>query len=162
MYKIKEDENVFIHNGKWSCLCYTCGKVRSYTRRSHAESSYKIKSNCKKCNAKIKSVNSSVGWVKRFHNKYRKSAISRGIEWDLSHEYIESIFNGKCALTGWDIGTEYLTGKASLDRIDSSIGYVNGNVQWVHSMVNMSKNKYNQDDFVHMCISVSNNVKKGS
>jgi len=48
---------------------------------------------------------------------------------------------------------------ASLDRIDSSKGYIEGNVQWVHKMVNMSKQQYTQEEFINMCIAVANKVK---
>jgi hypothetical protein len=47
---------------------------------------------------------------------------------------------------------------ASLDRIDSSKGYAKDNIQWVHTMVNMSKNRYNQQKFVEMCIAVARNM----
>lgn len=44
----------------------------------------------------------------------------------------------KCALTGWDIDAMTVSNNtASLDRINSLEGYVVGNVQWVHKMVNM-------------------------
>jgi hypothetical protein len=48
---------------------------------------------------------------------------------------------------------------ASLDRIDSSRGYIEGNVQWVHKMANMCKQHYSQKRFIDMCIAVSNKVK---
>jgi hypothetical protein len=53
----------------------------------------------------------------------------------------------------------YANCTASLDRIDSSNGYEVGNIQWVHVMVNMCKNKYAQDVFVKMCKSVADRVK---
>lgn len=65
-------------------------------------------------------------------------------------------FNGKCALSGWDIDISYTNPTASLDRIDSSCGYEVGNIQWVHTMVNMSKNKYDESRFIEMCIAIAN------
>ena len=66
----------------------------------------------------------------------------------------------KCALTGWDIDAKNVAkNTASLDRIDSSIGYVEGNVQWVHKMVNMCKQQYTQEEFLSMCDAVSNKIK---
>lgn len=38
-----------------------------------------------------------------------------------------------------------------LDRIDSSKGYIEGNVQWVHKDVNMMKQNYSQKYFIEMC-----------
>lgn len=151
-------EGIFMHDGKWSCKCFSCGETRSYTRKDHALCSFNSKTSCRKCSAKHKSNNSYAGWSKREYNKYSKSAKSRGILWAITEEYIRSIFNGKCALTGWDISMKYGSKTASLDRIDSNLGYIAGNVQWVHSMVNMSKNKYSQDDFIRMCSSVHMNM----
>ena len=39
--------------------------------------------------------------------------------------------SGRCALSGLPIVAEEKTGTASLDRKDSSKGYVPGNVQWL-------------------------------
>ena len=49
---------------------------------------------------------------------------------------------------------------ASLDRIDSSKGYVEGNLQWVLSEVNMMKQQYSQDRFIEICKAVSINADK--
>ena len=38
-----------------------------------------------------------------------------------------------------------------IDRIDSSKGYVKGNVQWVHKNVNLMKGKFDQEYFIEMC-----------
>ena len=76
---------------------------------------------------------------------------------------IESIANlldvvqkGKCALTGLKISIRDKT--ASLDRIDSSKGYEEGNVQWLHKDVNMMKRHYSQEYFVYLCHLVSGGV----
>ena len=62
---------------------------------------------------------------------------------------------GKCALTGRPIkfvlgkGTKYST--ASLDRIDSKIDYVKGNVQLTHKIVNRCKLNCPEDVFFSIC-----------
>lgn len=70
---------------------------------------------------------------------------------------------GTCALTGWcidfpQVGHPHKV-NASIDRIDSQFGYIKGNVQLVHKMVNMCKQQYEQEDFVRMCEAVANKVK---
>lgn len=40
---------------------------------------------------------------------------------------------------------------ASLDRIDSSKGYVLGNVQWIHKDINIMKNKFDNEYFINVC-----------
>ncbi len=75
--------------------------------------------------------------------------------WDLYERQ-----EGRCALTGWDLVlmTPVLTDvTASLDRIDSSLGYTVGNTQWLHKDVNMAKHVFTQDHFVRMCTAVAAN-----
>jgi hypothetical protein len=62
----------------------------------------------------------------------------------------------KCALTNLPLVINYHRKlgpehTASLDRIDSSKGYIPGNIQWVHKDINMMKKTYSQDYFINMC-----------
>lgn len=92
-----------------------------------------------------------------------KSARERDIEvaitiqdaWDLYQKQ-----DGKCALTGWPL-VLYVNGRstssdtdASLDRIDSSKGYILDNIQWVHKHINQAKNDLIEYDFIDMCKAV--------
>jgi hypothetical protein len=43
------------------------------------------------------------------------------------------------------------TSTASLDRIDSKVGYTKNNVQWVHKDVNNAKQDFEEDYFFNMC-----------
>jgi hypothetical protein len=84
------------------------------------------------------------------------------IEFDITIEYVADLLDiaqgGKCALTGMDISVSSKT--ASLDRIDSSRGYINGNVQWLHKDVNMMKRHYSTEYFVKLCSLVCSNNKE--
>lgn len=60
----------------------------------------------------------------------------------------------KCALTGREIGFD-APQTASLDRIDSTKGYLSGNVQWVHVSVNRMKNSFSQNEFIATCTEVA-------
>lgn len=62
----------------------------------------------------------------------------------------------KCALTNLDLCFG-ITQTASLDRIDSSKGYVKGNIQWVHKDVNIMKNDLDTETFVRYCSLVYEN-----
>ena len=63
--------------------------------------------------------------------------------------------NGMCALSG--IKLSLLSGHkdrnytASLDRIDSSKGYIKGNVQWVHKDINRMKQEFSAEKFLNLC-----------
>ena len=87
----------------------------------------------------------------------------RDIEFKISKKYIEDLFyeqDGKCALTGLDLilahaHTEKHLRTASIDRIDSSLGYIKGNIQWVHKTVNKMKLNIKQDEFIDFCCMVA-------
>mgnify|MGYP007086710815 CR=1 FL=1 len=93
----------------------------------------------------------------------RSGALRRGIRFDLSPEYLWRMFEkqkGKCALTNLDLTLNRSLKKqnvnwdvitASVDRINSDIGYVDGNVWWVHKEVNRLKNDYSLEELLYWC-----------
>jgi hypothetical protein len=89
-----------------------------------------------------------------------KSARCRGISLEVDKEYCWSLFlaqGERCAITGIPLvmdrkGRSGST--ASLDRISSELGYVPGNVQWVHKHINIMKSSHSQDYFVELCRAV--------
>ncbi len=154
-------------DGRFYKTCPNCNQEQSYLRKNYAEESLKLGKFCKKCSNKDSENNGHQGYYKNvlrksFAHKYRSNALIRGIVWDLSFDYLAELLieqDFKCALTGWDIHAMEVNSPASLDRIDSSIGYVEGNVQWVAIKVNMMKQKYTQQDFIDVCIAVADKVK---
>lgn len=95
-------------------------------------------------------------------------AAKKGLEFAITIEYAWQLFlsqNRRCSLTGITLvfhsqreRSRGLQQTASLDRIDSTKGYVPGNVQWVHKDVNMMKKEYAQDRFVEICKLVARNA----
>lgn len=155
-------------DGRWWKFCPSCGDEQSYLRKNYAELSLKEGKECKSCSNKRPENNKHLGLCMgvlriSFFNKYKSNAALRNIGWNLSVEYAADLLikqDFKCALTNWDIDAlEVNKNTASLDRIDSSLGYIEGNVQWVHKMVNMCKQQYTQEEFIEMCESVANKVK---
>lgn len=158
----KSDVFIYVNaDGKWCSTCSGCGAEQAYTRKDHAKQSESSDWQCKKCVAAAKafSNNLPVGDERRIYNRLKKSAASRGIEWCLSFEEFAGSFHGMCSLTGWAITMSRKCETASLDRIDSGKGYTPDNVQWVHKMVNMCKNKYSLESFVGMCKAVADKEK---
>lgn len=97
-------------------------------------------------------------------NQIKSNSLRRGHFFRLSLKKAWDIFinqNRKCALSGMDLkfgnrnSTEETT--ASLDRIDSSKGYVVGNVQWVHKNINWMKQDFSQSDFIKYCKMIAKN-----
>ena len=63
----------------------------------------------------------------------------------------------RCALTNVELvmTRDRKQNSASLDRIDSTKGYVKGNLQWVHRDVNRMKSDFPQEDFLEWCRKVA-------
>ena len=93
--------------------------------------------------------------------KYRAFRDKR--EFDISIEYAWDLFisqNKKCALSGLDIvlsPSEKFETTASLDRMDSSLGYIYGNIQWLHKSVNNLKGIMSNRDCISLCLKIVEN-----
>lgn len=117
---------------------------------------------CEKCShkenlEKIKIKNGMIGELTLTeHTRLRKSAEKRGYPFEVSIEYLWNLFIQQkqiCAITG-----DYIASikEASLDRIDSSKGYIEGNVQWVTYQANVSKHVMSMDELYEFCKKVLN------
>jgi len=93
-------------------------------------------------------------------------AKKKNIEFKLSLDYLDSILEDqefKCIYSGVELGMEFSINKrvgkntASIDRIDSSKGYIEGNVQWVHKVVNNMKSSLAEGEFLKWCKLVAKN-----
>ena len=86
---------------------------------------------------------------------YLNKSFARDKQTNLSESYLSELWNsqkGKCALSKMSIhlkSGKHKLNTASLDRIDSSIGYVEGNVQFVSYGINLAKNSFSNDDMHH-------------
>lgn len=148
-------------SGWWSTKCEASGAVRDYpapyvrTRKGKT---------CKACYSARGSMFSDgrhvPGW---YLTRVRERALRKGMEFRVSTEFLDTLWEaqrGKCAMTGWDLQFSHTTYRdaastASLDRIDSSQGYVPGNVQWLHRTVNVSKMTASDEEFISMCRAVA-------
>lgn len=112
---------------------------------------------CQKCAQKKRGLNDRIqnGQIgelnKTRYSKLKKSANRRGYEFSVSLEYLWNLFQSQnqiCAITG-----DYIQSidDASLDRIDSSKGYVEGNVQWVTKQANLSKHIMSMNELYEFC-----------
>lgn len=84
---------------------------------------------------------------------YKMRAKRRGIHFDLSREYIESIAVDVCPVLGLKLNYEYgnaaqSDNSPSLDRINNDEGYVEGNVQWISDLANRMKNSASEEQLV--------------
>lgn len=151
----------------WECIC-DCGNTAIITTRHLNRKNCNIRScGCLSQELKIgsnrndwKGVGSISGTFWTAH-VVRSAAGSSGrgiVELSITKEYAWNLFNlqnGKCALSGIELtfprNNTDRTYTASLDRINSSEGYKEGNVQWIHKHINIMKNMYEQNYFIDLC-----------
>lgn len=149
----------------WECLC-DCGN----TKIIQSKDLTKIKScGCLQGNytPRLKGNNNPrwTGYGEISGNKFcsiERDAHRRNLDFEVSIEYIWEIFEKqgrKCIYSGLLLyfGNESLKldTTASLDRIDSSKGYIEGNIQWVHKDVNIMKHAMSEDKFIDLCKKIS-------
>lgn len=91
-----------------------------------------------------------------YWNSVIRNAQTRGITFDITPAFAHDLLiaqNFKCALSGESLifPQRGIDNSASLDRIDSSLGYFPSNVQWVHKKVNWIKGAVPENIFIEWC-----------
>ena len=102
-------------------------------------------------------------------NKARSRSKSRSEVTDLTLEYLKEIWenqNGLCTYTNikmemprssQDEDIKKSPTKLSLDRIDPSIGYIKGNVEFVCYCINVMKNDFTKQEMIDFIKLINNN-----
>jgi len=91
-------------------------------------------------------------------SQWKGSAQTRGHDWSVTPEYLQGLYdqqNGKCYYTGLTLEVPAKRGvsrkrspyRISLDRLDSSKGYILGNVVLASTFANYAKNDWPADEF---------------
>jgi hypothetical protein len=91
-----------------------------------------------------------------FYRVMVRRARSRNKGFNLTPQYLKQVWesqNGVCIYSGVTLikGSTDKIYMASLDRIDSSRGYVPGNVQFVSTAVNYMKSTMSHEDTLRLC-----------
>jgi hypothetical protein len=142
---------------KYNSWCKTCvsSKMKSYHKKTWGEE--KLQFTAFK---RTKSIRAYITYL-------RSKAIKRKSTC-LSIDQLQEIWtkqNGKCALTGWDmtmiLGQGNINTNASIDRIDSTKGYVEDNVQFVCRVVNVFKSNATEEVLYNMCEAIIKNKNNG-
>lgn len=147
----------------WKCIC-DCGKHLS-VRYDHLLDGGTQSCGC--VNWQKGSKNRNWKGYKDISGQYWKriehGAKKRQLKFEISKKYIWDLFekqNKKCIYSGLPIKFDGCSnGSASIDRIDSSKGYIVGNIQIVHKKINMMKQNFSDIEFKNYCILVSQNCK---
>lgn len=151
LVKRKSETKTKTRGVRWVCEC-DCGKTKELPSNSLTSG------NTKSCGcSQYKMLGNII--PTSYINAVKQNAVKRDIEFEVSIEYLESIFTGECVLSGKKIKfnesgyqkDNKKRGNASLDRLDSKIGYIEGNVQWLDKDVNKMKNNKTDKEFIDLC-----------
>jgi hypothetical protein len=108
------------------------------------------------------------GRLKDEYSKFRehmRRIRNRNKEYDIDVEYLKKVWenqNGICPYTGvqmilkgWSKSANPMF-IASIDRIDSNLGYVKENIQWVCAPINYLKSNLTHKEVIEMCKIIQN------
>lgn len=155
-------KGIFKNNLVYLCKC-TCGNIQ-YCKPYDLKTGKTTR--CFKCSRKVGVEtmmihNGKIGELNiNKYNKIKRTTTSRGIEFNVSLKYLWDLFlkqERKCAITG-----DYISdfSHASLDRINSDIGYTEGNVQWTTYRANISKHTMTMSELYEFCKKVLNHANQ--
>lgn len=167
----------YLNNNLWTCS--GCSRIlpltsENFYKRIDSETGFQYR--CKSCLKKdpnrtdrlIKKDNVTYYIKDRFYGAKHRAA-KKNIPFNLTIEYLEKLWeeqNGICAISGIVMSHTILEGKldtnASIDKKEPSLGYIQGNVQFVCNRVNMMKSNMPIDNLLHFCKLIINNNEKGS
>jgi hypothetical protein len=156
-YKMKKSQGMYC---KWKC---DCGNIIVYL------ASEVVKGRKKSCECyfyRRKEQHSNWHGYEGISGQYwgniKNNANVRKLKFEISIEDIWEIYikqNKKCSITGIDLifssHSDKSDGNASLDRIDSNVGYIKNNLQWVHKTINYIKRDLSDDEFIDWCKKVN-------
>lgn len=142
--------------------CTTCSQFKREDEFYARKNSKYLRHECKVC-ANFKR---RYDLVANMLSNSKARAKSKGREFNLDKQFLLDLRDkqdNKCALSGIELDWDHTksgkrkcpNNRASIDRIDSSRGYTRDNVQLLADIVNRIKSNYSQEDFIDMCVRVS-------
>lgn len=147
----------------WECECECGNKVKLSSNALTSGNNVTCGNKINHEGTSLDTKNLRFGELPATHlSSIKQNAIKRNLSFDLTGEYLWKLFldqNRKCAVSNIDlVFTPHRNSHkfrslttASLDRIDSSKGYVVGNVRWVHKDINKMMSNYGDTKFIDYC-----------
>lgn len=135
---------------KFNSWCKSCSKEKmaSYHRRTYGPEKLSFSSEKRTRNVRA--------YMQYLLAKARKRNVC-----EVTVGFLERLWSdqrGMCAMTGWNMTMTLGRGRcetnASIDRINSNLGYIEGNVQLVCRCVNVAKSDMSVEFFKSMCTSI--------
>lgn len=159
-------------------ICSKCGEDKNESCFFYRKRDDNLYKHCKACHNPTgkDSKFSSSWWIERFDEeelklfsklknlctkaKLRNQEFDPDIDWENLYDiWVEQ--NGRCAYSGMPLSIETNhPHTVSLDRTDSSKGYVRGNLKLLSWSVNKMKQDLKEDEFLELCFLITEKQKK--
>lgn len=161
-YKCQETRGIkMFHKDSSDCsgisrLCKLCVKTRDHNRKKHLSPQIQEYRTTKR------------GHLSALLGLAVQRAKKKGLKFNITLDYICEIAPVRCPILDLELvyGYGQLTGKKtvsenspSIDRIDSSKGYIKGNVQVISYKANTMKSNANSEELVKFAVWVINHVR---
>lgn len=149
----------------WEIRCTICNNSTRWIQGNELTNPNKC-FKCRKCAAiargtKVTLKNGRIGELtKAKRTKIKTCASDRDLIFNVSIKFLWELFilqNRCCAITGDKLSN---INNASLDRINSNLGYIENNVQWVTKQANLSKHVMSTKEFILFCQKVIDNANQ--
>ena len=139
--------------------CKSCSMKKTFQEIEHVKRAFDSRRN----SAKVGLISGT------FFSHIKQCAKHRNIIFSVTKEYLwklADLQNFKCAITGLNLkftlnrvksDHDFKNSNASLDRINSDQGYIEGNVQWIHKRINNMKYTFSNKEFISICNFITNN-----
>lgn len=106
------------------------------------------------------------GVINQIILQYKRHARDRGLSWELDYDQVNELINAPCYYCGTERSNHKITKNCKegydhngIDRIDSSVGYVSGNVVPCCKVCNCAKSDMSQKEFILWAKRVANHTK---
>jgi len=156
-----KEYNRQIHKGRKEFFCSrTCAATKNNQNNPRNGNIENLKSDNRR------DEHTSFRWF-ILRSQYRDKKKNYGC--NLTLEYLKNLWEtqkGICPFTGWNLILPQDSNgwkisnphNASLDRIDNSIGYIQGNVRFISVMANLARQNFTDDQLVEFCKAVATKV----
>lgn len=183
--KVSDERSKIINDPNYLYQCKKCGKLKpnnEYSRSTtHVKRGRQYVTQCKKCRVLYMQKDSTQDIIKRtryqqtrkhriniIFNASKGNAKKRGLEHTITIDYLEKLFRqqkGLCFYTNKPMLKDTRdvinsNDSVSIDRIDSSKGYVEGNIVLCRWIINRMKNEVSHSIFLELISEIYTNFSR--
>jgi hypothetical protein len=151
MTRRKLNWDIIKNEGKLTCSCCE-QELPLSTFQPKGDFHYTTCIQCQEKN-RLEKLTNIDGKISYIYKKSRRRSIEKNYDFDLTVKYLKDLYakqNGLCYLSGLRLEVSG-TNAISLDRLDSSKGYIQGNVLFCCLSINKIKSDLSIDDFIKYC-----------